>query len=147
MLHSERSSKTKPRSRSHTKQEAVLGMLRALGRNDCCHHESHGIAAAFGARLFRRHGTQAPQAENWLEEGRRQASLPFSTHGRRRTFVWPGWADGTFSAQCFSPQDLNCSIRTNHGEERRSGGQSTDTPLALIGTDHFRISLLTNCLR
>jgi hypothetical protein len=28
MLHSERSSKTKPRRRSHTKQEAVLGMLR-----------------------------------------------------------------------------------------------------------------------
>jgi hypothetical protein len=39
-------------------------------------YEGNGLAAALGARFPSRRGTQAPQAEAWLEEGGRATSLP-----------------------------------------------------------------------
>jgi hypothetical protein len=44
--------------------------------NDRRHHESERVAVAFGARLSRRRGAQAPQADARLEEGERQLDLP-----------------------------------------------------------------------
>jgi hypothetical protein len=82
----------KPRSRparSGTKQEAVLAAQATRRCNDRCHHESHGLAAAFGARLFCRRGAQAPQAEAWLEERRRQSYLPDNERGWRQPFISP----------------------------------------------------------
>src|SRR5262249_29689314 len=52
--------------------------------DDCRDDESHGLAAAFGARIPCRRGEQAPQAQARVEEGGRHSGLPDRWRGKRQ---------------------------------------------------------------
>jgi|SRR6516164_10143975 len=52
--------------------------------DDCCDDESHGLAAAFGARIPCWRGAQAPQAQARVEEGGRHPRLPDRWRGKEQ---------------------------------------------------------------
>ena len=61
-----------PDSRPGSKQARVLAMLgRPEGADHCRHHADDPLAAAFGARLFRRCRAQETRPRSSLGEGRR----------------------------------------------------------------------------
>src|SRR5262249_20049505 len=58
--------------------------------HDRRHHESHWMAAAFGARLSCWRRAQAPQAEARLQEGERQSDLPDRERRQHQGYCPPG---------------------------------------------------------
>src|SRR6516164_1954069 len=72
-----------PQSRCWLEASAGHRDAAIAGRHDDCrHHESNRMAAAFGARLSCWRGAQASETEACLEQGERQPDL--SDRGRRK---------------------------------------------------------------